>query len=421
MRTLRILMVSKFKTFQGGVERHLFDLADGLRAKGHVVDIFSSEDVTEVGGSVFDKSAAGAKAKIVSIRDLMWNRRAGEELQKKVLAFEPDVIHYHSIYHQLSPSVLRDFGVATVMTLHDYKLAAPCYTLYRDGEVCTLCVGNRLPLAGVKYKCVGGSAIASAVCATEHLIHQTRYVHSVDHFIVPSEYSRRVMEQAGIPTGRISTVAWGVNTASLPPEPHRSLTRTVAFVGRLHPTKGVVQMLDAWDGLPKDHTLRLVIAGVGELQDHVVEASQRDSTIDYAGFLDADGAASLITEADIALVPSLFPETMGLSALECLVAGTPIISSNRGALSDLSGPGVLDLAEVTPEGIGLAIASLYDAGGATLRRMRSELATRDLSNYTHAAMIERVLDVYLRTMRGRSASNRREDHLDPRAEEFRRS
>jgi hypothetical protein len=64
-----------------------------------------------------------------------------------LLAAEPrfDVAHLHNVYHQLSPSLLaplRAAAVPVVMTVHDYKLVCPVYTLTSHGQMCERCVGG---------------------------------------------------------------------------------------------------------------------------------------------------------------------------------------------------------------------------------------------------------------------------------------
>jgi glycosyltransferase involved in cell wall biosynthesis len=386
----RVLMVSKFRIFRGGVERHLNDLMNGLTSRGHVVKLFSSEDVESAGGLVFSASEA-ASDRIKSAEVLLWNSGARDLLRNVAKEFQPDLVHYHSISHQLSPSVLNAFDAPSVMTLHDYKLAAPCYTLVRDGDICQACVGKTFAAPAIRYKCVSGSAAGSALCAVEGMVHRHRYRSGVGRFIVPSRFAFDVAVRGGLPADRVAIVPWGVASAS--GDFPRS-SNVAFYAGRFHPTKGIQVLLEAWLSLPADHGCALRIAGEGELEPLVREAASKDATVEFLGMVPREIVMREVSSAAVAVMPSLAPETMGLSALEALVAGTPVISSGRGALADLSGLGVWTLPSTDAPAMRAALNSLLLQGQVEV--YRRDLSTRDLSLYSLDRMIEAIEAEYVR-------------------------
>lgn len=384
-------MVSKFKMFQGGVERHLFDLAGGLTDRGYDVQIFSSEDVAEAGGTVFTASASGI-GRVTSAASLLWNPYARALLKQAVEDFQPDVIHYHSISHQLSPSVLRVSRMPAIMTLHDYKLSAPCYTLYRDGEVCTACVGRRLAMPAIRYKCVKDSFTGSALCALEDVTHRHRHRSAISRFIVPSKFARDVAVRGGLPADQISVIPWGAPSAHATSDPH---SPNVAFFGgRLHRTKGLQILLQAWMSLPSGHGCVLRVAGEGELESEVRRMASADPSIRFLGMLPGQQVRDEIRRAAVAVVPSLFPETLGLSALEALSSGTPVLSSGRGALADFCGEGVWTLPSVDEASVVKALQRLLIHREADI--LRGQLKARDLSAYGFDRMIAAIEEEYRR-------------------------
>lgn len=386
----RILMVSKFRTFQGGVERHLYDLMDGLSARGHSVKLFSSEDVEAAGVQVFSASKAGS-ARIGSAKALLWNSGARHLFRSLAEEFEPDLVHYHSISHQVSPSVLGALDVPSVMTLHDYKLAAPCYTLVRDGKVCEDCVGKVFASPAIRYKCVSGSAAGSTLCAIEGAVHRHRYQSEVGRFIVPSRFAFDIAVRGGLPAQRVSIIPWGVGSAA---GVSAGVSNVALYAGRLHPTKGIQTLLNAWQSLPADHGCILRIAGDGELASLVRQVASRDATVDFLGMVPHETVMREVGSASVVVMPSLAPETMGLSAVEALVAGTPVLSSGRGALADLRGPGVWTLPNLDPQAICNALISLLIGGQAA--NYREELASRDLTRYGLDRMIDAIGAEYRR-------------------------
>lgn len=388
-------MVSKFREFQGGVEAHIRDLTDGLTRLGHEVQLFTSEDVP--GGVGFNAEAVGFPSRVRSLGSLFWNSRARELLEEKIRDFQPDLLHYHSIYHQLSPSVLGVSSLPALMTLHDYKLVAPCYSLYRDSAVCTDCVGLAVALPAIKNRCVKGSALASAVCTAEQWVYKKRYIGEVDKFIVPSAFLRNMLVASGVAAMQMKVVPWGVPTAA-----HAKRTiadndgesRYFLYAGRLHESKGLNQVLEAWSRMGPNLGWRLLIAGGGALEQEVRNAAASDASVEYLGVMQRGELLELVAEAAATLVTSIVPETMGLSALESLTRGTPVVSTGRGALADLSGAGVI---EVDPESLVQSLTSTFTriiSDPGVLRRERSQLAARDLSIFSQESMVTRIVSVY---------------------------
>ena len=74
------------------------------------------------------------------------------------------MLHY---LRKLSPAVLaalHDGGVPIVVRFSDFAMVCPQAHLVRDDRVCERCVGHSL-WPSVRYRCVQGSAAASAVNA----------------------------------------------------------------------------------------------------------------------------------------------------------------------------------------------------------------------------------------------------------------
>lgn len=87
----------------------------------------------------------------------------------------PDIVHFHNIYHQLTPALIkvaRNFGCKTVLTAHDYKIVCPAYSMLRDGKVCDSCITGTV-FNAFRYRCQEGSASKSLLLSPE----ATRAVH----------------------------------------------------------------------------------------------------------------------------------------------------------------------------------------------------------------------------------------------------
>jgi L-malate glycosyltransferase len=103
----------------------------------------------------------------------------------------------------------------------------------------------------------------------------------------------------------------------------------VLFAGRLSPEKGILEFVEATEGLPR------VIVGDGPLRDRVPEA---------LGFVPPAEIGAYYERAAVVCVPSR-REGYGMAAREAMAYGRPVVATDVGGLSDL-GEG----ATLTPPG-----------------------------------------------------------------------
>ena len=174
---MKILQVNKFLWLSGGVERYMFDLSTLLESKGHEVSFFSMQDeernrpcpqtpyfVTNIDYQRMGPLGAARKAaRIVS--KTVYSLESKSNLRQLVRDLRPDVAHVHSVFHQISPSVLpvlREEGIPIVQSVHNYKLICPNYQLYvpHKGEVCERCI------PGKYYHCIGQRCMKDSLAAS---------------------------------------------------------------------------------------------------------------------------------------------------------------------------------------------------------------------------------------------------------------
>lgn len=114
------------------------------------------------------------------------------------------------------------------------------------------------------------------------------------------------------------------------------------FSGRIHPSKGVLELVTAFKKLREENeNVKLIIIGkpdfgkneetpyVKELKE-VSKNMQND--IIFTGFVDHDYMPTVITLGDCAVVPSVYEEAFGVVALEAMAMKKAVISSISGGL-----------------------------------------------------------------------------------------
>ena len=210
---------------------------------------------------------------------------------------------------------------------------------------------------------------------------QYRLAQHADHVIAVSQSTGRdVVERLFIPPERVSVIpeAVDVNFAPPPRDLAREIVRAkfsldapyVLYVGQFDPRKNMDGLVSAFARAAEKHAdLRLVIVGdLGKLASFLHEAldrghAPRDRVV-LTGQVDDADLAALYAAAECLLHAALL-EGFGLTPLESLAAGTPVVGYRAGAVEEVVGDaGLL----VEPSGDALGDALLRYLGDAELQR-----------------------------------------------------
>lgn len=122
------------------------------------------------------------------------------------------------------------------------------------------------------------------------------------------------------------------NSFALPQE------RILLFVGRLVWQKGARYFLEAGPAILKEHPeAKIVIVGEGDMHENLNQLSSIlgiTSKVYITGNINDDKLRALYRFADILLVPSIY-EPFGLTVLEGMAAGVPVVASGVGGLKEI--------------------------------------------------------------------------------------
>jgi len=107
------------------------------------------------------------------------------------------------------------------------------------------------------------------------------------------------------------------------------------FMGRLHPQKGVLELIDIWKIVTKNLSdSKLAIIGNGQLEKQIRNKISRlklDKNIDMLGFLTGIKKYQVFTNSKIVVHPATY-DSGGMSAAEAMAFGLPLISYDLEAL-----------------------------------------------------------------------------------------
>ena len=275
-------------TFPGGVQNQVLGLGRALRRRGHDVRVLGPCDgpppesgITPLGNSIF-LAANGSVAPIAP--DPSAVLRTIRALRDE----DFDVVHLHEpLVPGPTMTALLYKQNPTIGTFHAAG-ESPSYRWLRPG---VRWLGKRLDL-----RC----AVSEAAAALASRALGGTYLPTFN----------------GVEITRFSSVT---------PWPAPQGLRTVLFVGRHEPRKGLEVLLEAHRWMPDD--VQLWVAGTGP-QTEELRARYGAQRIEWLGRISDVELARRWRSASVYCAPSLGGESFGVVLLESMAAGAPVVASD---------------------------------------------------------------------------------------------
>ena len=340
---MKILSVNKFLYLKGGAEASLLLKARLLEEKGHKVNFFSmvhpdnietpdtqyfvSRVDYENPGTFAEKAKAAAR--------ILYSIEARKNLARLIEDERPDIVHLHNIQHQISPSILhtlKKFNLPSVMTLHDYKVVCPVYTLFNKGELCEKCKGQKY-FRCLFNKCSKNSFSKSFLMTLEMYIHH-KILHIydlVDVFISPSQFLKDKIVEMGFHRDIYLLPNFINIDEPLPSDTHDS--KTIVYFGRISQEKGLFTLISAMKGL----RVQCKIIGTGPLTARLNSriADEKIGNVILSGHKSGKELQNEINKSLCVVLPSEWYENNPRSVLETFALGKPVIGSRIGGIPEL--------------------------------------------------------------------------------------
>ena len=224
--------------------------------------------------------------------------------------------------------------------------------------------------------------------------------------LAPSAFVAGELERAGVE--RVVRISLGVDLELFHPVRRQVAAATrrrarlpegplAIFVGRFAVEKEIDVLLSAWPEVERRTGARLVLLGDGPARARLQRRPGGDRVYWLPYERDRDRLADLLAAADLYVAPCSI-ETFGLSALEALACGTPILSADRGGVAEsvaASGGGAVfrsgdpgSLAEVAVTLLGGDLPALGARGRTHAER-----------HHGWDAVLDRLFDVYGKILR----------------------
>ncbi len=382
---MKIALVSPYDfSYPGGVTEHIVALANGVRQRGHSVQILTAcsknknrryPGIQPVTTRVARFPIGGTIARIgISPRSFF---RIREILHRQKF----DVIH---LQEPLTPGIPwwtlllahRLPNTVTVGTFHAYR-DKPNW-LHRSGHA----------VLGKFFTQLDGLIAVSGAArdfATQ--------MFPGDYQIIPNGIDlkrfgnrHRILSHAGVPNSPKSTIL---------------------FVGRQDKRKGFSTLFEAFLKIKPDYP-HLKLQVVGPFECHVknfyqkLARKQGVTDIQFTGYISPEKVPDYYHNADIFCAPSIGFESFGIVLLEAMAAGIPVVASDivgyRAVVKDgreglLVPPGQVDT-------LSKALRHLLDH--PEQRRKMRKFGIETARQYSWDQIIDKILNVYVNTIETRS-------------------
>lgn len=380
---MRILSVHNEYLIRGGEE-------ESRKAEVSVLKQYGNElsSYVENNKKIADLSQVNA-----ALRTL-WSKESYRTVKQILQAKKHDVIHVQNFFPLVSPSVYyaaQSEGVPVVQAVRNYRFLCANTFMYRDGNVCELCVKKSFKVDAIQHKCYRENRAASATAASMHLLHSILPTwNRIDRFLAVSEFVKKKMVEGGFPEHKIT-----VKPNFVYPDPGISLDKEefILYVGRLQPEKGIMHLLETVDAM--NAPIKLKIIGEGTLLPEVLKFANRNNNIEYLGKMPLTDTYDVIGKAKALVIPSLWHEPFGRVIVEAYAKGTPVIGARMGGIPELIENGITGYTYEAKSQSDLA-AQIDRIYSNTALSKEMGLAAYDLykRKYTPEANYRMMLDTY---------------------------
>lgn len=171
-----------------------------------------------------------------------------------------------------------------------------------------------------------------------------KVIHGTDLFILRSRCAYQFTDSIGIPREKTIVIYKGVDLLHFcPKKRYDRKFVSILYVGNLHPSKGIVELVCAFEQLVKDKMpVKLLICGDGILKNTIIKKA-KTLPITYYGFVTYDKLGRIYQQADIFCSPSktislfgvkIWEEYFSYTLMEAQAAGLAIVSTHNCGISE---------------------------------------------------------------------------------------
>lgn len=370
--------------FSGGEDAVVRDEIALLKQHGHCVKQLEQDN-----GAIY-----GIRGKLIASSSIFYSAGARKRMNRMIQDVRPDVVHIHNWFPMLSPSIVLEAdasGVPVVQTLHNFRMLCANALLYRDGVVCTDCLGTAFPMDGIVHGCYRGSQVGTAVVTAAYAFHRLMHTWDrVDLFVAVSAFEREILVGGGMPAEQIVVKPNFCDFST--GQADEQIEDYALYVGRLSPEKGIRTLLSAWNSGKVPFRLRII--GDGSLREEVRSCATAGSHIEYLGSRTSEVVCREMAKAKFLIFPSEWFETFGRTIIEAFSQGTPVLAADIGSARELVEEDVTGYRFSPGDVDALVEGALRFSSGESYKQMRTNCRCFFQSKFTAEINYSRLMKIY---------------------------
>ncbi len=311
----------------GGAEKTMKIIVDGLYSKGYSVAVAALRPhitnmevekreytiyripIINVDYELFTEKMPRHSRIVWKIKDV-YNPDQIKFVKHVINKERPDIIFCHNLAGWSSSlwATINEYKIPIIQVVHDLYILCP-RCMFNKGKSCkSQCMSSRILRLPYKHFSQKISAVVSISKYIEDTITKNGYFQSSIKKVI---YNTRIIPSL---------------------EATRKSINAFGFIGNVMPHKGIEILLDAYhmSTIP----VPLYVAGKCEerYKHLLLEKINSDERIKFLGYIDS---SSFYKEIDVAVIPSLWDEPLGMVAVEALASNIPVISTGAGGLSEI--------------------------------------------------------------------------------------
>jgi glycosyltransferase involved in cell wall biosynthesis len=304
-----------------------------FKSETELLEVYGNEVVRyTISNDEYDNSSNIKK--IMLSFGMLWSFKNFNNIKKLIAKENPDIVHIHTFFPLLSPSILyaaHRSGVKVVATLHDTRFICPCATSLRGIELCNKCADGHY-CRMVKYNCFKNSKLQSLIIAFIFKYHRVRksFYKNIDRYICLNENQISLLKSVGFDDKKI------IKKYNFVPDFKISLegsvdeklpNRYVVFYGRIGEEKGIRFLMELWD---KIDDIPLVVMGSGPLEEEFKVWVSKKNNVSFLGFTQHEKCLHIVAKSEFIIFPSIWYEGCSMVVIETESQGKGVIATDLG-------------------------------------------------------------------------------------------
>ncbi len=353
----------------GGAEIATLNIATELAKRGHEVHVITTGDKKLKGDKRGDFYIHYIQLGMLPEASILGAISYSVKALAQIRRINPDIVHAQRFYRE---------GLSAFLAK---KLLKKPY--------CIWCHGSDIYLSwkfkGIASKLFLGQADA-VVALTEHMREKIKEICHRDASVIPNGIELKRFER--LP--RRSTVKSAASDE-----------KTLLFVGRLDPIKGVAYLIEAMNTIVKRNPqVRLLLVGDGKERrslETLVEELRLVEYVSFVGKVPNEKVPEYMAATDVLVLPSL-SEGFPVVLLEAMACGLPIVATNVGGIPEIVRDGENGFLVEPESSKEIAEKVLKLLENDELRRRISQNNFEQAKNYSWEAVVDKLEKVYMKVI-----------------------